>query len=124
VNADKTEESAIKSDMLALFALALATPLHFEPNRGQSRFAGVTRRYTLELSDTAMAMNFHRGSVRLNLPRTKPEGVDELAAKSNYYLGSDSRTGVPNFARVRYRNVFRGLDLAAYGLDPHVEYDW
>lgn len=124
MNADKTEEIAIKSDMLALFALALATPLHFEPNRGQSRFAGVTRRYTLELSDTAIAMNFHGGSVRLNLPRTKPEGVDELAAKSNYYLGSDSRTGVPNFARVRYRNVFRGVDLAVYGHDQQVEYDW
>jgi hypothetical protein len=87
----------------------------------------VTNRYTLELSDTAIAINFQGGSVRLNLPCSKPEGVEELAAKSNYYFGGDPsqwRIGVPNFARVRYRNVFRGVDLAVYGNGQRIEYDW
>jgi uncharacterized protein (TIGR03437 family) len=117
--------------MLAVAAIALAIPLHFEPNQGQLpaqvRFSSVTQRYTLEFSDTAIAMNLHGASVRLNLPPTTPEGVDELAAKSNYYLGSDSsqwRTGIPNFARVRYRNVFPGVDLAVYGNGQRIEYDW
>ena len=116
------------SGVLALATMALAFPLHFEPNRGQAspqvRFTGVTRRYTLELSDTAIAINFRSGSLRMNLPRTKPEAVEELAAKSNYYLGSDSRAGVPNFGRVRYRNVFKGVDLTVYGRDQRIEYDW
>src|SRR5271163_3537937 len=110
--------------MLAFAAIALAIPLHFESNRGQAgpqvRFSAVTRRYTLELSDTAIAMNFRGGSMRLNLPRRRPEGLDEMAAKSNYYIGSDAsnwRTEVPNFARVSYRNVFHGVDLAIYGRD-------
>ncbi len=111
--------------------MALAIPLHFEPNQGQLnpevRFSAVTNRYTLELSDTAITMNSPGGSVRLNLPRTRPEGADELASKSNYYLGSDPskwRTGIPNFARVRYRNVFHGVDLAVYGNGERIEYDW
>lgn len=117
--------------MLALAAMALAIPLHFEPNRGQLnpqiRFSAVTHGYTLELSDTAIAMNFRGGSVRMKLPHTKPEAVDELAAKSSYYLGSEPsqwRTGIPNFARARYRNVFRGVDLAVYGNGQRIEYDW
>jgi hypothetical protein len=31
--------------MLAMAALALAIPLHFEPNRGASSYTTVTRRY-------------------------------------------------------------------------------
>jgi uncharacterized protein (TIGR03437 family) len=117
--------------MLALAAVALAVPLHFEPNQGLSnpevRYTAVTNGYTLELSDTVIAMNFRGGSVRMKLPRTKPEGADELEAKSNYYLGSNPskwRTGIPNFARVRYGNVFRGVDLAVYGNGQRIEYDW
>ncbi len=111
--------------------MALAIPLHFEQNRGQADpqicFSAVTNGYTLELSDTAIAIHFQGGSVRLNLPRSRPEGVDELAAKSNYYFGPDPshwRTGIPNFGRVRYRNVFRGVDLAVYGNGRRIEYDW
>ena len=117
--------------MLALAAMALAIPLHFEPNRGQwnprVRFAAVTRGYTLELSDTAIAVDLGGGSVLMKLPRTQPEGAGETAARSNYYSGSDAskwRTGVPNFARVRYPNVFRGVDLAIYGRGERIEYDW
>jgi uncharacterized protein (TIGR03437 family) len=122
---------ATKLIMFALAALAFAIPLHFEQNQGQLnphiRFSAVTNRYTLELSDTAIAMNFPSGSVFLNLPRTKPEGADEMAAKSNYYFGSDPSkwsTGISNFARVRYRHVFPGVDLALYGTGERIEYDW
>src|SRR5215469_4787313 len=117
--------------MLALAAMTLAIPLHFEANRGQAkpstRFTAVTRRYTVELSDTSITIQFGEGSLRLNIPRTKPEGIDEQAAKSNYYFGSDPakwRTSIPNFARVRYASVFRGIDLVVYGREQRVEYDW
>ncbi|HEY7334274.1 MAG TPA: SBBP repeat-containing protein [Bryobacteraceae bacterium] len=119
------------SSMLALAALAFAVPLHFEENRGQwsprVRFEAVTPRYTLELSDTAIAMNFRGGSLRLSLPSATPEGAEELPGKSNYYFGTDRsrwRTGISNFARVRYGNVFRGVDLAVYGHAGEIEYDW
>jgi len=63
----------------------------------------------------------------MNLPRTPPAAVDLLPGKTNYYAGADPsgwRTGVPNYARVRYQSVFRGVDLAVYGNQREVEYDW
>jgi uncharacterized protein (TIGR03437 family) len=118
--------------MLALAALALSIPLHFEPYRRsaepQVRYAAEAPGYRLALSDTAIEMQFlHGGSLRMNLPRTSPAAVDLLPGKTNYYAGADPpgwRTGIPNYARVRYRSVFRGVDLAVYGNQREIEYDW
>ncbi len=56
------------------------------------------------------------------------EGVDRLAAGSNYFIGNDPKkwhTDVPNYARVRYRNVYPGIDLVYYGSDQRqLEYDF
>jgi hypothetical protein len=41
-------------------------------------------------------------------------GASELSGKSNYFLGSDPgkwHVGVPGFSRVRYRNLYPGIDL-------------
>jgi uncharacterized protein (TIGR03437 family) len=124
-----------KPVMLALAAAALAIPLHFESNRGQwnsqIRFRAVTPRYTVELSDTAITMNFRGGALRMNFAAArlavKTEGLDEMPGRSNYYFGADRsrwRTGIPNFARVRYRNLFPGVDLELHGSGAHIEYDW
>ena len=45
-------------------------------------------------------------------------GVDKLPGKSNYLIGKDPqkwRTNVPTYAKVRYRNVYPGIDLVYYG---------
>ena len=42
------------------------------------------------------------------------QGGGRLSCVSTYYLGSDSakwRTDVPNYKSVRYRNVWRGIDI-------------
>ena len=84
--------------------------------------------YMLSLSDTAIAVHFPSGgSLRMNIPHASPEAADPLPGKTNYYLSADPaiwRTGIPNYARVRYRSVFRGVDLAIYGDQQEVEYDW
>jgi hypothetical protein len=118
--------------MLALAALALTIPLHFEPNRRlaepHARYVAVTPQYSLALSDTDVAVQFPRGgSLRMNIPHTVPEAVDPLPGRANYYLGADPanwRTGIPNYARVRYNSVFRGVDLVIYGDQQEIEYDW
>ena len=48
----------------------------------------------------------------------KVTGVDELPGKSNYFIGNDPkkwRTDVPNYAKVKYENVYPGVDLVYYG---------
>ncbi len=54
-------------------------------------------------------------------------GTDELAARSNYFIGNDPaqwHTDVPNFARVKYESVYPGVDLVFYGNQRQLEYDF
>jgi hypothetical protein len=60
-------------------------------------------------------------------PHAPVSGLDELAGKSNYFIGDDSskwRTGVANYARVRYQGVYPGVDLVYYGNQRQLEYDF
>jgi len=117
--------------MLPLAALALSVPLYFEPNQGQApaqvRYLATTSQYSLYLSDTAITTNFSNGaSLRMNLPRSSPEGLGSLPGKTHYHAGSDPSIWltVPQYARVRYRAVFPGVDLVVYRKQHQLEYDW
>ncbi|MGB8475327.1 MAG: hypothetical protein WCE61_14690 [Candidatus Acidiferrum sp.] len=53
-------------------------------------------------------------------------GLDELPGKSSYFIGNDPtkwRTDVPTYARVLYRDVYPGVDLAFYGHQRQLECD-
>jgi hypothetical protein len=54
-------------------------------------------------------------------------GEDPLSTKVNYFIGRDPkkwRRNVPTYARVRYRNVYPGIDLVYYGNNRSMEYDF
>jgi hypothetical protein len=55
-------------------------------------------------------------------------GGDELPGKANYFIGNDPskwRTNVRTYARVRYANIYPGVDLVYYGnQDGQLEYDF
>jgi uncharacterized repeat protein (TIGR01451 family) len=54
-------------------------------------------------------------------------GADLLPGKSNYFLGNDPakwRHSVPQFARVRYENIYPGINLVFYGNSGRLEYDF
>ena len=60
-------------------------------------------------------------------PNAKLAGADLLPGKSNYFLGDDPakwRHGIPQFARVRYENVYPGINLIFYGNQGRLEYDF
>ena len=55
------------------------------------------------------------------------EAYDELPGKVNYFMGDDPskwRTGVPTHARVRYDEVYPGVDVLYYGNQRQLEYDF
>ncbi|MGA6983094.1 MAG: hypothetical protein WBZ11_16185, partial [Candidatus Sulfotelmatobacter sp.] len=52
---------------------------------------------------------------------------EPLPGKSNYYIGNDPKnwhTGVSQYARVAYKNVYPGVDLAYYGEQNKLEFDF
>ena len=60
-------------------------------------------------------------------PDPKITGVSQLPGKVNYFLGKDPkkwRTNIPTYARVRYTNVYPGIDLVFYGRGQKLEYDF
>ncbi|HET9401208.1 MAG TPA: SBBP repeat-containing protein [Candidatus Acidoferrales bacterium] len=60
-------------------------------------------------------------------PSAQLAGIEELPSKSNYFLGDAPqhwRTNVPNYAKVKYESVYRGVDLLYYGSHKRLEYDF
>ena len=59
-------------------------------------------------------------------PNPEIEGLDPMAGRVNYFLGNDPtkwRTSIPTYARVRYREVWPGVDVVYYGRGGAIEYD-
>jgi hypothetical protein len=118
-------------------------PLHFEINRGQSeasvKFLARGRGYGLSLRATGavlmlsspVASSKAPAAVRLTFAgaRSDPqvEGQDELPGKANYLIGREPhawRTNIPTYARVRYRDVYPGIDAIFHGDQQQLEYDF
>jgi len=110
-------------------------PLRFESNQGQFaspvRFGVRERGFNLSLTDSGAVMTF-ADSTRLAMtlggssPAAAIEGQDPFPARTNYFLGSRDHwhTDIANYARVRYREVYPGVDVVYYGAQNRLEYDF
>src|SRR5213594_1444650 len=57
----------------------------------------------------------------------KVNAVEELPAKSNYFIGNDPKkwhTNIPTYAKLRVENIYPGVDLVYYGNQGQLEYDF
>lgn len=119
-------------------------PFLFEKNLGQSRpdvrFLARGAGYALFLTADGALLRLQPAAgrrdqppaaIRIGLaggdPGAEIAGVDPLPGRSHYFIGSDPsrwRTNVPQFARVRYRQLYPGIDLIFYGSDRALEYDF
>jgi hypothetical protein len=60
-------------------------------------------------------------------PAAKITPLDPLSGKSNYFIGSDPskwHTNIPTYGKVRYEDVYPGIDLVYYGNQRQLEYDF
>ena len=60
-------------------------------------------------------------------PNPTMRALEPLPGRTNYFIGNDPakwRTGVPQFARVSYEDVYPGINLVFYGNQGHLEYDF
>ncbi len=53
-------------------------------------------------------------------------GEERLSWKSNYFLGNNPaewKTDVPNYSKVRYHDLYPGVDMMCYGANNSLKYD-
>jgi hypothetical protein len=69
--------------------------------------------------------------VRIRLQGARPEptitGESPLPGKVNYLIGNNPanwHAHIPTYAKVRYANVYKGIDLVYYGNQSQLEYDF
>jgi hypothetical protein len=120
------------------------TPMHFEANRGQAdpavRFTAqgsdysvylTAREAVLVLDPRADAQDGAAGPVALRLrlagSRVSPAmaGVDDIPGDAGHLIGQvpmEHRTGVPTYEKVRYTEVYPGIDLIYFGNQQQLEY--
>jgi uncharacterized protein (TIGR03437 family) len=130
-------QSAARLQQSQLSTAYTRLPMSFEPSGGpadsRTNFVARGEGYALSLSPTGGTLSFSGtkpSRMTMTLiganPSGRAEGNDQLPGKSNYLVGSDPakwRTSVPNFARVRYREVYPGVDMVYYGNQQQLEYD-
>jgi hypothetical protein len=129
---------AVSPARAGIARLVDSLPLRFEANVGQTdgaaQFVARGRHYHVFLTqnEAVVAVPGENGaSVRMSLegsnahPRITP--LDRQAASINYLRGSDPagwHTNVASFSRVRYEQVYPGIDLEYYGNEGRLEYDF
>jgi hypothetical protein len=127
------------------FATFSHLPLMFEPNQGQTdprvSFLARGSGYGLYLTKQEAVLVFknsaadarHSASSVVSMKlvgatsTADPVGDGELPGKSNYFIGNDPakwHRDIPQFSRVRYRDVYPGVDLVYYGNQGRLEYDF
>ncbi|HEY2858397.1 MAG TPA: SBBP repeat-containing protein [Terracidiphilus sp.] len=91
---------------------AAHSQMHYEP-RGSD-----------QLSRAVYAVRLQVAGANKNV---LPEGEEKLPGVSSYFLGNDPakwRAGIPNYGRVRYPDIYPGVDLVYYGSNGRLEYDF
>jgi hypothetical protein len=137
-NAIRDANASVHPSASQLFA---RQPLHFEPNRGQAdptvNYLARGKGYQVLLTAgealivTRPADDPKRQvALRLTLDHaaaSAPQGRELLPGQSNYFSGHDAGKWirqVPNYAEVAYPGVYPGIELAYYGHERTLEYDF
>ena len=120
---------------LLLFACSVsAQSVWFEPNVGQvagkTEWIGRSRGAYLYLKGDevvyANGKNVHMRLVGANA-ESVAEKLEPTGGYSNYFIGRDEKTwftGIPHYAKLRYTDVYPGIDIVYYASGQNVEYDF
>ena len=131
-----------------------SSPVLFEANRGQTdpqvKFLARGKGYQAFLTSGAMVLSLRPSQAEKVQPTSATTsqapasttlqfkllgaaqnpaviGEEVLPGKINYFIGRDPakwHTGVPTYSRIRYKNVYPGIDLVYYGSHRQLEYDF
>jgi hypothetical protein len=128
--AQPTTSASVAAKMMDL-------PLSFQSNKGQAPqgvdFVSKSSNHSLYLEKSGMRLDL-RGAKQpqsIVLKYVHPEaslhseGVDFINSNNGYFIGSPDKwiKGVSSYQKVRYSNVWRGIDVVYYGNHRLLEYD-
>src|SRR5260370_11510453 len=121
---------------LILFPVSAAysQSVWFEPNRGQvagqTEWVGRAKGAYLYITGNEVVYA-HTKNVHMRLigasEATHVEGLEPTGGYSNYFTGRDEKTwftGLPHYSKLRYKDVYPGVDMVYYGTGRNVEYDF
>ena len=112
-------------------------PLRFEPAAEQGHFLARSSGYavlvgagesTIAITDgkagltRALRFSFDGSNAKARI-----EAIEALPGVTNYYIGADPknwRLGVRNFAKLRTKDVYPGVDIVYYGDHRRLEFDF
>lgn len=115
-------------------------PIAFEPNRGQAPpdvqflsrglrhdllFTGQGARLDVPGRRSGSISSLDIAFVNANTD-IRMAGLNTLGYRSSYFIGNDRTKWVndlPNFSKVRYHQVWNGMDVVFYGNESRLEYD-
>ncbi|MCO6511286.1 MAG: carboxypeptidase regulatory-like domain-containing protein [Aridibacter famidurans] len=142
-NAFAAEGEALRERKLRALEEYGKLPISFEPNVGQTDekvdFLARGKGYALFLNGGEAVLSLRdpataqpgRAVVRMAIEGAdrdaKGTGVEGLEGRTNYLTGNDPggwSTDVPNFRKVRFSEVYEGIDVVYYGNNRELEYDF
>ena len=104
-------------------------PIRFESSEG-SEFRALQRDGVVRFKTGGAVVYTLRHGICLSFPGSDsiaPAADDPRPSITNYFFGSNPtnwRLNVPTYSRVRYRELYSGTDLAFYGNEGSLEYDF
>lgn len=117
----------------------LKSPLSFEANKGQSnnavKYLSRNKSHTLFLTKNEAVLSLlsdskKQISVKIKLlganKNPKISGLKKLPGEINYFIGNDPKkwlTNIPTYGKVKYSDIYPGIDLVYYGNQEKLEYD-
>jgi len=119
---------------LPLFCFAVQIPFYFEKNEGQTdgsvKYLARGSGYISYFTPDEMVMALSEVNVRVKFLDASAEatliGMDDQPGISNYFIGNDPekwRTNIPHYGRVRYQNLYPGIDAEFYESAEQLEFD-
>jgi uncharacterized repeat protein (TIGR01451 family) len=143
----RSEQGSPSVDTKQILAAYGQLPVIFEANQGQAdsavKFLARGSGYELFLTGAEAVLALQPSSTQASHsgaqlsvlsvglahanPHAEISGAEQLPGKSNYFIGNDPskwHRGIPQYSRVRYRNVYPGVDLVYYGNRGRLESDF
>jgi hypothetical protein len=105
----------------ATVVLSSVPPIHPQHSAVTTIKSALGSESAKAIKSSALTVRFKGGAHHARI-----EGENRLTSVTNYFIGNDRarwHSAIPNYAQVRYRNVYPGVDVVYYGNHRELEFD-